>query len=355
MKNIYIHIGFNKAASSYFQEILRLNDNLLRKNNFYYPFEKKNLIKEHTLQKGNGIELMRYLRKSEWIKIEKYLIKIYKNAPEGSDSFISNESILPFLIEENNLKRLEDLIFKIGFNNLSYIIFFRNLYHHAISAYCHRAGTGRMNNFENWIYNKEKNNTLYMERYEIWEQLYKLNKNFLVGDRIPNIKSILVGTDLDSQISNLLKIKNLKKPTKKVNISISLDEAILINKIFEYSPLTAKTCRSKCKSLIKASKPKNKMLLLKYSGLIKQHIKNNIVVINAIEKKLNLDSISKETINFSESNKNETNLEFNSMQINTFLEAYKETKPLTLKYLKYQLNYLLLKIKLITKKFFKLI
>ena len=96
-------------------------------------------------------------------------------------------------------------------------------------------------------------------------------------------------------------------------------------------------------------------LINSYYKLIDKPISENIEVINSIEKKLNLDSISKENKMINRNYISETSIKINSTQIESFLEACNETHPLTRTNINYQLNCLIKKIKIIVKNIFRLL
>ncbi|MFT4848926.1 MAG: hypothetical protein ACI83B_001464 [Sediminicola sp.] len=151
---LLIHFGIYKAGSSYIQYICANQRDYLIDNNIYFPESKEDTkMKDGVISKGNADGLDSALKKEDDAKVHGILQKWCKTAlvRKCNTVLISAEALVHQLAMQNRLDLIMNNANSIGYTEIKAMGFFRDLADHALSTYKHRAKSGAIPNYVDWV------------------------------------------------------------------------------------------------------------------------------------------------------------------------------------------------------------
>ena len=266
---LYIHFGIYKAGSSYLQYILANSRSYLEQQNIYFPNSIEDSKMElGVISKGNADGLEKALREKNIDHCTKLLSK-WKLAAQTKNCnivLISAESLVHQLAIEDSLKVLESGAKASNYEKIYAMGFFRDLVDHAISTYKHRAKTGKIPNYKNWI-------------EEVYETPKLLENLAAVRRRSPYINWTFRKFVKDSDVLKQAFFKDwlqINIPEfsgrSSVNESVTLSEVFVMNEVKKYYPLVTDYFVHVLKSLPKEEKASDKTLEASIHTIFYKHL-----------------------------------------------------------------------------------
>lgn len=161
--DLYIHFGIYKAGSSYLQYTLANSRTYLEQQRIYFPNSKEDSkMYRGFISKGNADGLEKAL-KNKNVNACLKILRCWKNEAEEKECdkvLISSEALVHQLAINERLDILMNASKKANYRSIHTMGFFRDLVDHALSTYKHRAKSGNIPNFTNWITNVYETPTL---------------------------------------------------------------------------------------------------------------------------------------------------------------------------------------------------
>jgi hypothetical protein len=151
---LYIHFGIYKAGSSYIQYICANQRDYLNSNSIYFPKSTQDeKMKKGLISAGNADSLEIAIKSEDHSKIIAILKEWYEEAEKMNCKavLISAEALVHQLAIQNRLKQIIVCAESIGFTKIMAMGFFRDLADHALSTYKHRAKSGNIPDYVNWV------------------------------------------------------------------------------------------------------------------------------------------------------------------------------------------------------------
>ena len=338
--DLILHIGLNKAASTYIQDTLLFNKKKLFEKGISYPSNNEDISKDiGSVQIGNAFKLNSSIKHNKWKNVRKILkITLEKNS-NLKKIILSNESLYKYLLIDENAFKLSHIARSIGFNKIILIVVFRNIYSHAVSAYCHRSGNPDLPPFEEWIKPDSNNSRQHaLEVYEFWNDFNLFNKK-LVLNKNYDIK--VISNEIIDSFSNILNHKLIKISKPKSNVSPNIYESEILGIMSKNWPKgLIKNYRESAKNLEPIFKVNDLLIRSKYYDEIDKYInfidddykifKKHFGEINIRERPLlNIKS---------HNNHNKSDFVLTENQISTLLESIqRKNSPLENIFLKFKL------------------
>jgi hypothetical protein len=152
--DLYLHAGLYKTASSYLQTVCALNVDTLQERRIYFPtsaFDAE--MRAGKISPGNAGTLADDLKQSNQTRLTALLQswKITAASLNCSKVLISAEAAIHGLATPFGLRTLQAAARAAGYEQIHILAFFRDLVDHALSTYKHRAKSGTIPDFEQWI------------------------------------------------------------------------------------------------------------------------------------------------------------------------------------------------------------
>jgi hypothetical protein len=151
---LYIHFGIYKAGSSYIQYICANQRDYLNSNSIYFPRSTQDeKMKKGLISAGNADGLEIAIKSEDHSKIIPILKEWYEEAEKMNCKavLISAEALVHQLAIQNRLNQIIICAESIGFTKIMAMGFFRDLADHALSTYKHRAKSGNIPDYVNWV------------------------------------------------------------------------------------------------------------------------------------------------------------------------------------------------------------
>lgn len=153
---LFIHFGIYKAGSSYLQYVCANSKDYLVGNQIYFPDSKEDQkMRNGLISKGNASNLSLLLATNKEQDLEGLLKEWYDAAKLNKCRavLISAEALVHQLALPQCMSLLLAKAKKTGFREIELMGFFRDLADHALSTFKHRAKSGKIKNFEEWLEN----------------------------------------------------------------------------------------------------------------------------------------------------------------------------------------------------------
>jgi hypothetical protein len=152
--DLYLHAGLYKTASSYLQTVCALNADALQKRGIHFPSSEFDAdMRAGKISPGNAGTLADDLKQGNLARLIA-LLQSWKNTASSlscSSVLVSAEAAIHGLATPAGLQTLQAAANAAGFERVHILAFFRDLVDHALSTYKHRAKSGTIPDFEQWI------------------------------------------------------------------------------------------------------------------------------------------------------------------------------------------------------------
>ena len=298
MVKLIVHCGLNKAGSTYLQSMFIQSLSVLEQQGVHYPEPYDSGI-------GNAGVFSLALKALDMPKAKDCFDQFYESAKERNCDVLLLSSEYFFFQMINFRQR--DLFFKLiqnyGIDDVKLVIVFRPIIEHAISAYSHRCGTIPLPEFETWIrgdvgdypsssFREEyaRKNQFWYSRYEFWDSSVKLLE--LIDSKKLDIFPIQYSMEMKLDFDKLLGV-NLVEPThKKVNKSMTLNQAEVCRLLFEKNKLWGRSARNFFKNNADVQAAGDSLLKREYKEIVMKTIGVHISSIKALEYKLGISLVS---------------------------------------------------------------
>lgn len=154
--NLYLHAGLYKTASSYLQTVCALNAGPLQERGIHFPpsdFDAD--MRAGRISPGNAGALAECLKQGDEAKLAA-LLRTWNKEAESlgcSSILVSAEASIHGLATPTGMQTLRAAASTAGIERIHILAFFRDLVDHALSTYKHRAKSGLLPDFDDWIAN----------------------------------------------------------------------------------------------------------------------------------------------------------------------------------------------------------
>jgi hypothetical protein len=279
---VLFHIGLNKCGSTYLQNVLRKNSRRLSQSSICYP--------NPSFDAGNAERLNNCLDREDKEKTKEELKRLI-NECEGADVVIlSNESIYHRIVEKTKRDILNDAFKELNVIDVLYIVIYRNIYRHAVSAYAHRAGIHDLPDFGRWVGAKNgrlviKNKRRFIDAYEFWDDTEKMIKSTVE----PNWRVVEHSYDMVNEFSRILNFQLDESRCDDANVSVNIAESEVLRRIRAIEPKAALVYRDESKKLHKNEKADVGHLLESYYDDISKAISSNKKTVQRLEEIIGFD------------------------------------------------------------------
>lgn len=170
--HLILHCGLNKAGSTFIQDLLSYNKQILLDNNIKYPSDGDQLAGFSKGQSGNAAKLTLYISKFNKAQATKEL-KRFSSDVKHRTLLLSNESMYHRIIHSKQRELLKEICKELGFIKATLILVFRNIYTHAVSAYTHRVDIPGVPSLGEWVLGQKEKNANFkpgVDGYEFWDE-----------------------------------------------------------------------------------------------------------------------------------------------------------------------------------------
>jgi hypothetical protein len=231
---LLLHCGYHKTASSYLQTCFARNRQLLNQHGIHYPNDPRQKQAARGIPTaGNGAELYDALARGDGSKTRHYLRRYLAEAENlGHHSLLlSAESFFCTFAEPAARRLLLQVANEEGVRAIRALLIFRHPVDHAISVYCHRAPSGKLPPFAQWL----------EEGFATPKSMDAFADNFRLGGVDWHLCRFQARTDHISQVafSDWLHIPgalDLSSIPSMVNVSISIAESELLREFHALFP-----------------------------------------------------------------------------------------------------------------------
>lgn len=236
----YIHAGLNKAGSSFVQSVLTANATILGSAGISYL--------DGGRHSGNSKALSVAMRASDQPGVSRFLHHhaVRARANGASRMLLSAEYLYHDLVRTDRRNLFLTGAAAAGISAIHVLVFFRDPISHAISAYTHRAGVHNVGTFEDWIrrdYEFPVELPLFFETLETCPEIVWHPVAYGSGD------------SLLSALADWLGIPGLPRiPEREVNVSPSLGEAELLDRLQSRDSAAALALRQTLKAIARSDK-----------------------------------------------------------------------------------------------------
>ena len=313
---IIFHMGLNKSGSSYLQQLFSHNFNDIG-SKLLYP-------KPHRPSGNAGAvaEAIRDMDKDAAMAELGNLIG--QSGPTVETVILSTEFMYHQFVKTEQRKLFHSVLSEYGVEDITLVLVFRNIYEHAVSAFCHRCGTKAMPPFESWIADngsKETNSRDRETSYEFWRETRALLS--IAKTEYFKIRFFPYSRKMEEDWSDFLGVKLEAPPHKNVNVTVSPSEAEALRHLYNIHGRPIDGLRARLKAIKRSEKADDSELLNHYHSLISAQLAKLEVMIKRAEEVLGFE-ISSHPATL----KDDTGpvLKFNELQISTLLDHVEE-KP----------------------------
>ena len=220
MRKIYLHIGFGKTGSSALQSWLSLNTSVLEKQGIDYA----DLVPEAKfgqVSAGNGYVLFQAFQQQDFVEVERLITSSYFFSANNNIAIISCELLkdLPKL----SIQKLKDICERNAIS-VSPIAYFRSVYEHSYSAYLQGLKRSQATHY----FGEESSDFRFPTIVKYVEKYLEV-----FGDDFTILNYDEAKKDIYTSFSDVTGIhrKSIKKLRKKVNRSLTMEEAETLRRI----------------------------------------------------------------------------------------------------------------------------
>lgn len=240
---LMIHGGLNKAGSTYLQDLFSTNAALLLEHGIHYP-NPVVTSGPADAQSGNAADLALAFESGDLTSF------MYMLEQLGSETrrlgcqrlLLSNESIYHGMVMPGRIGQFATMARARSFLDIQVLIVFRNPAAHAISAYCHRAGTMQLASFDQWL----------RDGWEFPSDLKSFLDNAAATDLVELRLASLPHDSLIDVATRWIGVDPLVRPAfARSNVSINCVEAELVRRLYRESVPAAKELRTAFRRLPK--------------------------------------------------------------------------------------------------------
>lgn len=284
---LHLHCGFHKTGSSYLQSCFASQKEMLGKHRIFYPDDpRQSDAAMGRPTAGNGALVADALLKSDPERCRSLLKRYAAQAKAASATavLLSTEGFFSAFSREQGLKMLVELAREAGFKVIRALTFFRDPVEHVISVYCHRAASGKLPAFKEWLENRFETPGLmrsfagHHARFPVEWQFHRFQ---------PMVRDITTVAFADwLQIAEK---PDLSKLPQQVNVSISISEAEVLRLFHARFPDCGRHLSECLKTLKKSQKADETELRRHYEDVAVRWFQNHRDTIDAINQLLTPD------------------------------------------------------------------
>lgn len=277
--SVIFHAGLNKAGSSFLQELFPDNFQEHCPVQIFYP-------KPH-LSSGNAGAFSQAVRTLDKTSATRELRKLLDQGEPGETILLSTEFMYHQFVKPDQRDMLHSCFSDCGIEDFTLVFVFRNVFEHAVSAYCHRCGVHAMPCFDEWIVETISNDSDFrggVTCYEFWTEL----RLFLIAamDTRFKLRFLPYSKTLERDFENVLNTQ-LTQPVKRaVNVSVSPSEAEVLRRLRVAHGKQMHGLRQRFKAIERSDKEDDFTLLNHYHMLINEQLQQHSNLINDAEKAL---------------------------------------------------------------------
>ncbi len=220
MKKLFLHIGLGKTGSSALQSWLSLNSDALSRQGVDYA-DLVPHAKTGEVSSGNGFDLQRALVNQDFDEVERLLTTTYFYNPRNNVALISCELFQG--IRAPFVQKIYDICAKCDIE-VTIIVYIRSVYEQQYSTYLQ--GIKRSS-----IAHKFGDKSSDIAFHRSVEYLRRYVRVF--GDKVLAINYDVAKKDIYGSLADIIGVntKGLKKLEKKVNRSLTLEEAEVLRRM----------------------------------------------------------------------------------------------------------------------------
>lgn len=294
---LIVHGGLNKAGSTYLQNMFVQNLSLLERRGVRYPEPYDSGI-------GNAGVFSLALKALDMPQAKICFDAFYESAKERNCNVIllSSEYFFFQIINHRQRDMFLKLVRSYGIDDVKLAVVFRPIIEHAISAYSHRCGTIPLPEFETWIkgnigdypsssFREEyaKKNQFWYNGYEFWDSSVKLLD--LIYSKAIDIFPIQYSMAMKADFDKLLGVDLVEPAQKKVNKSMTLNQAEVCRVLFEKNELWGRLARNFFKNNSDSLAAGDSALKREYKEMVMKAIGSNAATIKSLEEKLGISLV----------------------------------------------------------------
>jgi hypothetical protein len=234
---LLVHIGLNKAGSTFAQHVLEANVDVLRRQHILYP------TLTGPADAGNAGQLALDLRDLNRSAVLAALTECRRPAVEAGCSrvLLSSESLYHQLVRREQLEVFKQACSTAGFHSVRILSIFRHPVDHAISCFCHRAGSPSTKmGFEQWL----------ASSYEFPRELPGFLGTVLADEAFETSGVALEAIPLIEALSKFVGVE-LRAPegVTRANVSVTATEAEFIRRVASTDQRLAEMLKRRLKLL----------------------------------------------------------------------------------------------------------
>lgn len=231
---LLLHCGYHKTASSYLQSCFASHRELLAKHGIHYPDDPRQKDAAKGIPTaGNGAVLCQALLKQNVDDCRQLLRRYFAKAKEkgANKVLLSAEGFFTYFSRYEGAKLLMESAKLEGFQTIRAFIFFRPPVEHAVSVYCHRAASGKLPPFVQWLetgFETPKWMDQFADHFGSTSIDWQVR---LFQPKIDNIVKVLFSDWMHIQDE-----LDLSALPSQVNVSITMGEAELVSEFNQKHP-----------------------------------------------------------------------------------------------------------------------
>lgn len=240
-----------------------------------------------------------------------------------------NETILlssEFLCRQFGRQRQRDLLYscfsEFGIQNITLVYVFRNIFDHAVSAYCSRCGRNPMPPFSDWISEKlpsSPNFRLGINCYEAWTDLRLLLE--ATQEEKFKFKFLPYTRNMEGQWEGFLGAPIKLPEVRMANVSLSPSEAEILRRLRNVYGENLDSLYQSFKNIEASRKPDDSPRRLHYNSIISDELKKHAKLIDEAEKVFGF-RISQQPENVSQDTSDSVTL--NELQMDALMESFEQ-------------------------------
>ncbi len=275
-------MGLNKAGSSFLQSLFPHNFSSHGSSRVHYP-------KPH-LTSGNAGAFAKAIGRLDKATAKEKLLALISQGQHDETILLSTEYMYHQFVKPAQRDLLHACFSELGIEDLTLVCVFRNIYDHAVSAYCHRCGAHAMPSFEEWIVETAPTGPDFksgVDCYEFWTELRLL----LDAARDGRFKLCYISYSktMEQRWEELLGTPLAAPKHRAVNVSVCPSEAEVLRRLRDARSLKYGGLRSRFKEVDKSDKADDSALLNHYHALIGGQLHHHAAMIAEAEATLGFD------------------------------------------------------------------
>lgn len=274
--HVIFHAGLNKCGSSFLQELFKHNFSLHSASSVFYPQPHKS--------SGNAAAFSSAIRELDYEAALASLHKLLKQGKSKETVILSTEFMYHQFVKPEQRNMIFSCLSESGIEDFTFVFVFRNVFEHAVSAYCHRCGIHAMPPFESWIVDTPQTSPNFRSGitcYEFWSELRLLL--VAVNDERFNIRFFPYSKKMTSEWSHFLGVELLPPPRQTVNATVTPSEAEILRRLRDRNGFSMEVLRQKFKAFSRSEKGDDALQTRYYHTLINREIERHVGMIRQAE------------------------------------------------------------------------